>query len=117
MQSELTATTLNSLEAFEQNAARWNRLWETSTAYEATSRSEAIALWVRTFDDPHHFRAVIVESPTRDLLAGIGLTVKPSCGLKKLTLPVNEWINCGELIVSAEASDPDDVVRLIAEQL
>ncbi len=117
MQSELTATTLNSLEAFEQNAARWNRLWETSTAYEATSRSEAIALWVRTFGDPNHFRAVIVESPTGDLLAGIALMVKSSCGLKKLTLPVNEWINCGELIVSAEASDPDDVVRLIAEQL
>lgn len=117
MQSKLTVTTLDSLDAFEQNADRWNQLWETSTAYEATSRSEGVALWVRTYGDPTDFRAIIVESPTGELLAGIALMVNSIRGLKKLTLPVNDWTSCGELLVSASVENSDDVVGLIVDQL
>ena len=100
MHSGFKVKTLRSLDEFVQNAELWNRLWESSEAYEATSRSEGIALWVRTFDESGDFRAIVVESTTGEFLGGIALMAQSSRGLKKLTLTVNEWINCGELLIS-----------------
>ena len=116
MHSGFKVKTLRSLDEFVQNAELWNRLWESSEAYEATSRSEGIALWVRTFDESGDFRAIVVESTTGELLGGIALMAQSSRGLKKLTLTVNEWINCGELLISSEA-DSAEIIQMIVGQL
>lgn len=114
--AELKVETLNSLSEFVQYAQQWNRLWDSSEAYEATSRSEAIALWVRTFEPSGDFRAVVVKSAAGEFVGGIALMVRSSRGLKKLTLIGNEWINCGELMISGEV-DSQEVTRKIIDQL
>ena len=116
MTNKLKVKTLVSLDEFEKNSQRWNTLWESSEAYEAVTRCEGISLWVRSFGKSEDFRAVVVESPAGDLLGGIAFMVQSSCGLKKLTLTVNQWINCGELLIS-KAADSEAVISLIVEQL
>ena len=116
MQSKLKASTLVSLDEFLNKADQWNQLWESCEAYEATSRSETISLWVRTFEKPEDFRAVVVESTDGKFLGAIPLMLKSNRGIKKLTLTVNEWINCGELMISSEA-ESEQIIELIVSQL
>ena len=105
MQRGLKVKTLHSLAEFVQHAEQWNRLWGSSGAYEATSRSEAIALWVGNFKATSDFRAVVVESTTGEFLGAIAFIVQSECGLKKLTLTTDEWINCCLLYTSPSPRD------------
>ena len=116
MQRGLKVKTLHSLAEFVQHAEQWNRLWGSSGAYEATSRSEAIALWVGNFKATSDFRAVVVESTTGEFLGAIAFIVQSECGLKKLTLTTDEWINCGELMISSEGNSKE-IISLIVSQL
>ena len=114
-QGELKVETLDSVVEFVEHAEQWNRLWESSEAYEATSRSEAIALWVRTFEASGDFRAIVIKSATGEFLGGIAFMVRTSYGLKTLTLTVNEWINCGELLISSNADAKEVTNKIVAE--
>jgi len=116
MPHNLKTKTLVGLDQFVHNSDRWNTLWESSDAYEALARCEAIAHWVRTYGNAEDFRAVVVESDSGEFLGGIAVMVKSRLGLKKLTLPVNQWVNCGELMISDEA-DSETIIGLIVDQL
>jgi len=115
MQSPLKVKTLASLTEFAQHSEQWDRLWGASGAYEATSRSEAIALWVRTFADPSDFRAVVVESETGEFIGAIACMIQTSRGLKKLTLTANEWVNCGELMIASDGDSQEIISKIISQ--
>ena len=71
MQAAMKVTTQTSLDKFAAHSARWNQLWESSDAYEATSRCEGIVHWVRSFDATENFRAITVESAEGELLLSL----------------------------------------------
>ena len=116
MPHNLTIKTLIGLDQFVKNSERWNALWESSEAYQAVARCDAIEHWVRTFGKAEDFRAVVVESSTGEYLGGIAFVIHAGFGLKKLSLPVNHWVNCGELMIARQA-DPETIIGLIVDQL
>lgn len=116
MQPPFSAKTLNSLEELRQYGARWNELWDSSQAYEPTSRWETTALWVRNFESPAAFRAVIVEDSDGRLVAALALLKKIRLGFRILILPSNEWAKSGELMIANDV-DPQSVIPLIVEEL
>ena len=116
MHAPYSAKMLSSLDELQQYGQRWNELWDSSQAYEPTSRWETTALWVRSFEDPSTFRAVVIEDNDGRAVAALAFLRKPKLGFQPLVLPSNEWAKSGELMI-ADDVDPKSVVPLLVEQL
>ena len=114
--SPYSAKTLNSLDEFQQYGQRWNELWDSSQAYEPTSRWETTALWVRSFENSSNFRAVVVEDNHGRAVAALAFLRKSKFGFQTLTLPGNEWAKSGELLI-ADDVNPQTVIPLLVKQL
>ncbi len=116
MHAPYSAKMLSSLDELQQYGQRWNELWDSSQAYEPTSRWETTALWVRSFEDPSTFRAAVIEDNDGRAVAALAFLRKPKLGFQTLVLPSNEWAKSGELMI-ADDVDPKSVVPLLVEQL
>ena len=116
IRSPYLARTLNSLDEFQQYGQRWNELWDSSQAYEPTSRWETTALWVRSFENASDFRAVVVEDTHGRAVAALAFMRKSKFGFPTLTLPTNEWAKSGELMIANDV-DPQTVIPLLVKQL
>lgn len=110
-------TIVTSLSQFEDQAEAWNLLWENSQAYEGISRAEGIALWMRHFKPahPHQFRVILVHH-CDELVGGIAFYLENKHGFRIATLPTNDWINCGELLIDSSC-DQDEIIASIVDSL
>jgi len=110
-------TLLTSLSQFEDQAVAWNQLWENSSAYEAISRAEGIALWMNHFEAEAagQFLAILIHDDDQ-LVGGLALSLSNVSGFRSGNLQVNDWVNCGELLVSSAHSEAD-VIEAIVERL
>ena len=117
LKAKFNKTIVTSLSQFEDQATSWNRLWENSPAYEAISRAEGIALWMRHFKSAQagEFRAILIHH-CDDLVGGLAFYLDNEKGFKVARLPVNDWVNCGELLVDS-SYDQDEIIECIVESL
>lgn len=106
---------IDSLDSFLNYLAPWNDLWHRSNGYEPLSRGEGIELYVRHFSSARQFSAILVWDGEQ-LVGGLPLLHTSKSGVKVLSLPANEWVNAGELLVSADC-DVGAVVGEILQEL
>lgn len=115
MQAELTAFTIDTFEAFEMVADRWNRLWDSSSAHQPMSRFEGVALWLKHFGGKDSFRAVLVEDANRQLVGGLVFLAKRTRGRQQLVLTNNCWCDSGDLLIDRSSDVSVVVPQIISE--
>ncbi|MDB4778107.1 GNAT family N-acetyltransferase [bacterium] len=116
MRDSLTPTTISSLADFERAAPRWNELWDNSNARQPLSRTEGVTLWMKHFGDPSSFRAILIEDDCGRLVGGLAFLQHSRFGLKVLQLPVNCWVNAGELLIH-DLCDQEQVIAVLIQEL
>ncbi|TWT76313.1 hypothetical protein CA13_68060 [Planctomycetes bacterium CA13] len=108
-----TVSCLTGLSELRSCAGDWDDLWSRSVASSPTCRAEVLACWVERFASDGEFRALVVEDQGR-LLAALPLVPKRLGPLLIAgDLPVNDWSQCGDLLLD-EATDVDAVLRRLA---
>ena len=117
LKAKFNKTIVTSLTQFEDQAESWNLLWENSSAYEAISRSEGIALFMRHFEasKTDQFRAILVHH-CDELVGGLAFYLDKEKSFRIAKLPVNGWVNCGELLIHS-SFDQDQIIECIVESL
>lgn len=117
LQAKFNKTIVASLSQFEEQAESWNSLWADSSAYEAISRAEGIAVWMRHFEasKADQFRAILVHHCEK-LVGGFAFYLDTEKGFSVARLPVNDWVNCGELFVDS-SFDEGEIIECIVESL
>lgn len=107
---------LTSVEEVLDRRADWNDLWRRSTTVRPTARAEFLPLWQKQFAARSRFRAVVVEDAGR-LVAAIPLIGKRWAKVLHVgSLPRNEWLISGNLLVD-EADSPEDSLLLMAKTM
>ena len=88
------------LSQFEDHAQSCSQLWENSSAYEAISLAERIALWMRHFqlEKSDQFRLTLIHHCDK-LVGGFAFYLDNEVAFRVAKLSANDWVGCGELFV------------------
>ncbi len=93
-------------------ADAWDELWLRSPTTSSTCRAETMAYWVERFAPGAEFRVLAVERDGR-MLAALPLVARRVGRLLTAGgVPVNDWSQCGDLLLD-ESVEPDDALRTL----
>lgn len=107
--NHLQIVQLNSIGELRAAAAVWDDLWWRSDVTIPTYRAELVAQWIEHFAPDADFHALVVQDG-RDWVAVLPLVRRKSGRvLNAGTLPLNEWVSRGELLLDPDA-DVDAVL-------
>jgi CelD/BcsL family acetyltransferase involved in cellulose biosynthesis len=97
-------------------APAWDDLWRRSEVATPRARAPIVAEWLDKFAGRRRIRILAVELNGR-LVAALPLVSKRIAGVVQvLTLPVNDWAMCGELLLDQDA-DPASVLAPLVSWL
>jgi CelD/BcsL family acetyltransferase involved in cellulose biosynthesis len=107
------------LDELRDRADAWDDLWLRSPTTSSTCRAELMACWVERFAPGTEFCALAVERDGRMLAALPLVTRRVGRFLTAGGLPVNDWSQCGDLLLdesieSDESDESDDALRTLA---
>lgn len=104
---------LSQLDELRARTDAWDDLWLRSPTTSSTCRAETVACWVKRFAPGTEFRALAVERGGRLLAALPLVTRRVGRFLTAGGLPVNDWSQCGDLLLD-ESIDSDEALRTLA---
>ncbi|TWU40807.1 GNAT family N-acetyltransferase [Novipirellula artificiosorum] len=104
---------LSGLASLREHAVAWDDLWSRSVTASPTCRAELMVLWVERFALNSEFRALVVQRQGRWVAALPLVSRRLSRIGAAAGLPVNDWSQCGDLLLD-ESADVEETLRCLA---
>jgi CelD/BcsL family acetyltransferase involved in cellulose biosynthesis len=105
---------LTSLDALRALAADWDALWLRSDAPAPTSRAETVAQWVEAFAPQARLCIPVVLDDSQPVAAMLFAGRKIGGPLELGTLAINDWCDCGDLLLDP-AARTDEALDLLLQ--
>lgn len=104
---------LTSVKALRQIAVGWDNLWLRSDAPAPTSRAETAAGWIETFAPKARLCIPVVFDASRPVAAMTVIGRRVRGPLELGTLAVNQWCDCGDLLLDPQSRAEEAADRLL----